>query len=84
MIISNQVVDTMSKATREALVDQLRSCQNKEEILSFEKSFNEKAGSGPLYKVICDFLRTRSISRGLAAKWLSTILDNHYYDKKPV
>ncbi len=69
-------VDSMSKSTREAVVDQLRACQTSEEILNFEKWFNSKANSGPLYLVICDFLRSRSISRVLAAKWLTTIVQD--------
>tara|TARA_Y100001968_G_C19358280_1_gene718391 strand:+ start:598 stop:840 length:243 start_codon:yes stop_codon:yes gene_type:complete len=68
----------MSKLAEEALVDKLRACQSKEEILSFESWFNSKADSGPLHEIICEFLRKRSISRGLAAKWLLTLLDDKH------
>ena len=68
--------DKMSKGVQEALVDQLRACKSQEEILDFEKWFNSKTDIGPLSEVICNFLRTRSISRGLAAKWLSTLIKN--------
>ena len=64
----------MSRAVREAIVDQLRACKTPEEILHFESWFNSETNSGPLYEIICDFLRTRSISRGLAAKWLGILL----------
>ncbi len=66
----------MSNVTREAIVDKLRSCNTKEEILDFEHQFNSESTSGPLYELICDFLRNRSISRSIAAKWLSTLLDD--------
>ncbi len=69
-------IETMSKAVREAIVDQLRACQTTEEILDFEAWFNSETSSGPLHLVICDFLKNRSISRGLAAKWLSTLLND--------
>tara|TARA_Y100001968_G_scaffold282109_1_gene279762 strand:- start:210 stop:464 length:255 start_codon:yes stop_codon:yes gene_type:complete len=71
----------MSKGAQEALVDQLRACQSEQEILDFERWFNSKANIGPLHEVICDFLRNRSISRGLAAKWLLTII-NQKAEKK--
>ena len=66
----------MSRVMRDALVDQLRACKTPDEILNFENWFNSEANSGPLYGVICEFLRTRSISRGLAAKWLETLLND--------
>ena len=74
MTTTERTVDVMSKSVRDAVVDQLRACHSSEEILQFESWFNSKANSGPLYEIICDFLRNRSISRGLAAKWLGTIL----------
>ena len=74
MIKKNRTVNSMSKRLRDAIVDQLRACQTTEEILAFEKRFNDETEEGPLYEIICDFLRTRSISRGLAAKWLTTLL----------
>ncbi len=66
----------MTKGVQEALVDQLRACKSQQEILDFEQWFNSKTDIGPLSEVICNFLRTRSISRGLAAKWLSTLIKN--------
>ena len=64
----------MSKGANDALIDQLRACKTTDEILEFEGWFNSKADSGPLYDLICDLLRNRSISRVLAAKWLSILL----------
>ncbi len=80
MTTTQRPVESMSKGVREAIVDQLRACKTPEEILNFETWFNAETNSGPLYAVICDFLRTRSISRGLAAKWLAILLNDR--DKK--
>ena len=74
MTTTQRPIATMSKGVHEAIVDKLRACQTTEEILDFETWFNSETSSGPLYIVICDFLRERYISRGLAAKWLSTLL----------
>lgn len=70
----------MSTAAKAALVDQLRACHTTEEILNFERWFNDRANAGPLHEVICDFLKNRSISRVLAAKWLETLIKER--DKK--
>ncbi len=64
----------MSKAQRDAIVDQLRACKTTESILSYESKFNVDSTVGPLYLIVCELLRTRSISRGIAAKWLSTLM----------
>ena len=69
-------IEAMSKNAREALVDQLRACSSTKEILDFENWFNSQASAGPLFEVICEFLRNRSISRVLAAKWLSVLLND--------
>ncbi len=75
-ITTHKPVESMSRGVRDAIVDQLRACQTTEEILDFEIWFNSETNSGPLYEIICDFLRTRSISRGLAAKWLEILLND--------
>ncbi len=64
----------ISKSANDALIDQLRACHSSEEILRFEHWFNTTVNHGELYSFICELLRNRSISRGLAAKWLSTLL----------
>jgi len=76
MTTTQRPVESMSRGVRDAIVDQLRACKTAEEILHFESWFNSETNSGPLYEVICEFLRTRSISRGLAAKWLGTLLND--------
>ena len=66
----------MSKSANDALIDQLRACQTRDEILNFEKWFNSNIDNAQLSKVICDLLTNRSISRVLAAKWLSTLISD--------
>ncbi len=83
MTTTQRPLDSMSRGVRDAIVDQLRACKTSEEILDFENWFNRETNSGPLYEVICEFLRTRSISRGLAAKWLSILLNDRENKLKP-
>ena len=68
--------ETLGKDTYDAIVDQLRACNTSEEILAFEQWFDKTVNIGPLYSVICDLLRNRSISRGTASKWFETLLRN--------
>ena len=65
-----------STSTNDALIDQLRACQNPEEILKFEKWFNSNIESDKLYKRICELLKNRSISRALASKLLLTLIED--------
>ncbi len=67
---------SISHSANDALIDHLRACSSTNEILAFEQLFNAKANSGPLHELICELLRSRSISRGLAAKWLATLLND--------
>ena len=76
MTVAQRPLEEMNKRTRDALVDQLRACHSTEDILQFEKWFNSQANSGQLYQVICNFLKNRTISRGLAAKWLFILLED--------
>ncbi len=63
-------------STNDVLIDQLRACQNAEEILKFEKWFNSNIESEKLYKRICKLLRNRSISRALGSKLLLTLIED--------
>ena len=76
MTIAQKANVTMSKDTHDAIVDQLRACHTPTEILEFENWFNNTVNIGPLYSIICDLLRNRSISRGTASKWFETLLKN--------
>ena len=64
----------ISDGAHNALINQLRACTTTSEILEFEEWFNSNSSKGPLYEVVCELLRSRSISRGIAAKWLYTLL----------
>ena len=76
MTTTNKPVKLSSRSTNDVLIDQLRACQNTEEILKFEKWFNSNIESEKLYKRICELLKNRSISRGLASKWLLTLIED--------
>ena len=76
MTTANKPIKLSSKSTNDALIDQLRACQNSEEILKFEKWFNSNIESDKLYKRICQLLKNRSISRGLASKLLITLIED--------
>ena len=85
MTIASRPATFLSKGAYDALIDQLRSCHSSDEILEFEAIFNERDPSIPLHTVICELLRSRSISRVLAAKWLNILIDNRdqkYLDLK--
>ena len=76
MTTTNKPIKITNTSTNDALIDQLRACQNPEEILRFEKWFNSNIESDRLYKRICELLKNRSISRALAAKWLITLIED--------
>ena len=76
MTVAQKPNAAMIKDTHDAIVDQLRACHTPAEILEFEKWFNNTVNIGPLYSIICDLLRNRSISRGTASKWFETLLKN--------
>ena len=76
MTTTNKQIKISRASTNDALIDQLRACQNPEEILKFEKWFNSNIESDKLYKRICELLKNRSISRALASKWLQTLIED--------
>tara|TARA_B100000700_G_scaffold314905_1_gene402148 strand:+ start:1907 stop:2170 length:264 start_codon:yes stop_codon:yes gene_type:complete len=76
MTTTNKPIKIISKSAKDALIDQLRACHDTEDILNFEKWFNSNIESEKLYKLICELLKNRSISRGLASKWLQTIIED--------
>ena len=76
MTTTNKAKKIITKNSNDALIDQLRACQKAEEIVQFEKWFNSNIESEKLYRIICDLLRNRSISRALASKWLMTIIED--------
>ena len=76
MTTANKPMKIIGKSSNDALIDQLRACQNSEEILKFEKWFDKNIESDKLYKKICELLKNRSISRALASKWLITLIED--------
>ncbi len=76
MTTTNKPIKIVNKSTNDALIDQLRACKKTEEILKFEKWFNSNIESEKLSIRICELLKNRSISRGLASKWLITIIED--------
>ena len=75
MTLSLNIGNFFNDSSNHALVDELRKRKSEEEILDFEEKFNSKNEKN-LHIYICRFLKNRSISRGLASKWLVTIIKN--------
>ena len=75
MTLSLNIGKLFNDSSDHALVDELRKRTSEEEILDFEEKFNSKNEKN-LHIYICRLLKNRSISRGLASKWLITIIKN--------
>ena len=75
MTLSLNISNFFNDSSSNALVDELRKKTTQKEILEFEEKFNSKNEKN-LHIYICRFLKNRSISRGLASKWLVTIINN--------
>ena len=75
MTLSLNIGNLFNDSSTHALVDELRKRPSEEAILEFEEKFNSKNEKN-LHIYICRFLKNRSISRGLASKWLITIIKN--------
>tara|TARA_Y100001968_G_scaffold294744_1_gene301544 strand:+ start:442 stop:705 length:264 start_codon:yes stop_codon:yes gene_type:complete len=76
MTTTNKPSKTSLTTSNDALIDELRACKNSEEILKFEKWFNSNIKSDKLYKIICELLKNRSISRAVGSKWLITLIED--------
>ena len=75
MTLSLNIGNLFNDSSSHALVDELRRRTSEEEILDFEEKFNSKNEQN-LHIYICRFLKNISISRGLASRWLVTIIKN--------
>ena len=75
MTLSLNIGNFFNDSYSHALVDELRKKTTEKEILEFEEKFNSKNEKN-LHIYICRFLKNRSISRGLASRWLITIIEN--------
>ena len=74
MTLSLNIGNFFNDSSSHALVDELRKRTSEEDILDFEEKFNSKNEKN-LHVYICRFLKNRSISRGLASRWLITIIE---------
>ena len=75
MKLSLNIGNLFNDSYSHALIDELRKRNSEEEIIDFEEKFNSKNEKN-LHIYICRFLKNRSISRGVASKWLTTIIKN--------
>ena len=75
MTLSLNIGNFFNDSSNHALVDELRKRKSEKEILEFEEKFNSRNEKN-LHIYICRFLKNRSISRGIATKWLITIIKN--------
>ena len=73
MTLSLNIGNLFNDSSIQALVDELRKRTSEKEILDFEAKFNSRNEKN-LHIYICRFLKNRSISRGVASKWLVTII----------
>ena len=75
MTLSLNIGKLFNDPSSHALVDELRKRTSEEDILDFEEKFNSQNEKN-LHVYICRFLKNRSISRGLASRWLMIIINN--------
>ncbi len=75
MTLSLNIGNLFNDSSSNALVDELRKRTSEQDMLDFEEKFNSKNEKN-LHIYICRFLKNRSISRGVASKWLITIIKN--------
>ena len=75
MTISLNIGNLFNDSSSHALVDELRKRTSEKEILEFEEKFNS-TNEKNLHIYICRFLKNRLISRGLASRWLITMINN--------
>ena len=75
MTISLNIGNLFNDSSSHALVDELRKRRTDKEIIEFEEKFNS-TNEKNLHIYICRFLKNRAISRGLASRWLITMINN--------
>ena len=75
MTLTLNIGNFFNDASSHALVDELRKRTSEGDILEFEEKFNSKNEKN-LHVYLCSLLKNRSISRGLASRWLITIIKN--------
>ena len=75
MTLSLNIENLLNDSSTHALVDELRKRTSEVDILDFEEKFNSRNEKN-LHIYICRFLKNRLISRGLASRWLMTMIES--------
>ena len=75
MTLSLNIGNLFNDSSSHALVDQLRKRTTEKEMLEFEEKFNA-SNERSLHIFICRLLKNRSISRGVASRWLLIMINN--------
>ena len=70
MAATGQLRDVL---TEDRLIDALRGCSSRDELISLQQRLAEEADTPPLFDWICNLLVSRRLSRGLAARLLSQL-----------
>lgn len=70
MAVTGQLRDVL---TEDRLIDALRGCSSREELINLEQRLAEEADTPPLFDWICNLLVSRRLSRGLAARLLTQL-----------
>ena len=70
MAVTGQLRDVL---TEDRLIDALRGCSSREELISLEQRLAGEADTPPLFDWICNLLVSRRLSRGLAARLLTQL-----------
>lgn len=70
MAVTGQLREVL---TEDRLIDALRGCSSREELISLEQRLAEEADTPPLFDWICNLLVSRRLSRGLAARLLTQL-----------
>ena len=70
MAATGQLRDVL---TEDRLIDALRGCSSREELISLQQRLAEEAVTPPLFDWICNLLVSRRLSRGLAARLLTQL-----------
>ena len=70
MAVTGQLREVL---TEDRLIDALRGCSSREELISLEQRLAEEADTPPLFDWICNLLVSRRLSRGLAARLLAQL-----------
>ena len=70
MAVMGQLRDVL---TEDRLIDALRGCSSREELISLEQRLAEEADTPPLFDWICNLVVSRRLSRGLAARVLTQL-----------